>query len=228
VQHLFKSSDLFANCLVKMDEGNNVFSISIFHKFEDERLPILVCSVESLDDISIWKRGSIREVVRFAGREVVKRTALNQRLSTEHLSYRCHTFVNENSLGVAILTTLGYPPRVAHDLIKIVFDQFVEIDFYKTNKDKLQNQTKDVDFHGYDSVLTDLINQYKTPEQIDRIMLIENELEETKQIILNSLDRLLARGERLEDLVNRTNDLSFSTKQFAKRSDDLNKCCTWL
>jgi len=210
------------------DQKNDIFSISIFHKFDDDRMPILVASVESLDDISMWKRGSVREVVRFAGREVVKRTMIGQRLSTEHLSYRCHTFVNERSLGVAILTTLPYPPRVAHDLIKIVFDQFVEIDFYKVNKDKFQNQIKDLDYHGFDRQLTELVTQYKTPEQIDRIMLIQNELEETKQIILNSLDRLLERGEKLEDLVNRTNDLSFSTKQFAKRSDDLNKCCSWL
>jgi synaptobrevin family protein YKT6 len=188
----------------------------------------MICSAENLEGISIWKRGSVREVVRFAGREVVKRTPIGQRQSTEHLNYRCHTYVSEDCIGVAVLSTYEYPHRVAHDLITIVFERFCDTNYYRTNSTRFASQTRDLDFKGFDSTMNELLEQYRAPEKVDNILMIHNELEETKGIILNSLDKLLDRGDRLDDLLDRTSDLSFATKQFAKRADDLNKCCTWL
>jgi synaptobrevin family protein YKT6 len=215
-----------------MQENQNyIFSISIFFKNPTDdvaAMPTMISSVESLEDISIWKRGSVKEVIRFAGREVVKRTPKGQRQSTEHLNYRCHTYVANTNIGIAVLSTLNYPPRVAHDLVGIAYDRFIESDFYETNKNKFINQTRDLEYRGLDNVMTELIVQYRKPEQVDRISMIQNELDEARTIIQGTLDNLLDRGEKLDDLMNRTSDLSFSTKQFAKRTDDLNKCCTFL
>lgn len=39
------------------------------------------------------------------------------------------------------------------------------------------------------------------------------------------LDELVERGERLEELARKSDDLSFQTKAFSERAKDLNRCC---
>eukprot|EP01129_Flabellula_baltica_P004669 TRINITY_DN1644_c0_g1_i1.p1 TRINITY_DN1644_c0_g1~~TRINITY_DN1644_c0_g1_i1.p1 ORF type:complete len:215 (-),score=43.85 TRINITY_DN1644_c0_g1_i1:107-751(-) len=212
------------------EEDQRLFSISILyrHPVDEDREPIYVTYVDAIDHVSFWTRGNVREGLRFVGREVTKRTQPNQRQSIEHMGYRCHTFVSNRDIAVAVVSTLGYPHRVAHDLITNVFEMFMETDYYNTNKKKLCLQTRDQSFSGLNGEITELLTSYQDPEQVDRILMIQNQLNQTRDIVLSTLDKLLERGESLESLLDRTNDLSFQTKHFAKRTDDLNKCCNFL
>jgi synaptobrevin family protein YKT6 len=73
-----------------------------------------------------------------------------------------------------------------------------------------------------------MIQKYQQPEQVDSMMQIEKDLDATKGILLKSIDQLLVRGERLEDLAAKSNDLSFQSKAFMQKSKDLNSCCVIL
>ncbi len=71
-----------------------------------------------------------------------------------------------------------------------------------------------------------MIAQYQQPDKVDNIMQIEKDLDETKAVLVKSIDQLLVRGEKLEDLAQKSQDLSFQSKAFMKKSEDLNSCCT--
>jgi len=57
---------------------------------------------------------------------------------------------------------------------------------------------------------------------------IQNDLDKTKDIIINSMQQLMDRGERLEVLAQRSEDLSFQSKVFLEKSQDMNRCCVIL
>jgi synaptobrevin family protein YKT6 len=77
---------------------------------------------------------------------------------------------------------------------------------------------------GIDQVLA----KYQNPTEADKVLKIQKELEETKQIVVKNIDQLLERGEKLDDLAQKSNDLSFQSKAFASRAEDLNRCCVIL
>ncbi len=54
------------------------------------------------------------------------------------------------------------------------------------------------------------------------------ELDETKDILVKSIDQLLERGEKLESLAEKSNDLSFHSKAFMKQAESMNSCCVIL
>ena len=58
---------------------------------------------------------------------------------------------------------------------------------------------------------------------------IIQELDETKEILLQTIEKIIERGEKLEDLLERTHDISIHSRDFKKQSEKLNSsCCTIL
>jgi synaptobrevin family protein YKT6 len=73
-----------------------------------------------------------------------------------------------------------------------------------------------------------LLQTYQDPQQADKIEAVKKELDETKEILFKSIDQVLQRGEKLETLVQRSEDLSFQSKAFLERSESMNRCCIIL
>ena len=76
--------------------------------------------------------------------------------------------------------------------------------------------------------LDDLWLKYSDGKNADKIQQIKTELDETKVIILKSIDDLLERGEKITTLVEKTEALSQDSMTFAKKSKHLNRCCVIL
>ncbi len=53
------------------------------------------------------------------------------------------------------------------------------------------------------------------------------EVKETKKVLMRSVSQILERGEKIEDLVDKTETLSETSKVFFKQSRKLNSCC-WI
>jgi synaptobrevin family protein YKT6 len=76
--------------------------------------------------------------------------------------------------------------------------------------------------------IKNLLAQYSKPDQVDKLFKVQRDLDDTKEILLKSIDDLLERQEKLDDLITKTNDLSFQSKTLVKNSEKLNRCCTIL
>jgi synaptobrevin family protein YKT6 len=54
---------------------------------------------------------------------------------------------------------------------------------------------------------------------------LQREIDEVKAIMVENIDKILVRGTKIDDLVQRSSELDDSSKQFYKRSKDLKSCC---
>ena len=132
--------------------------------------------------------------------------------------YICHVYHHPNKLGCAIITDKDYPNRVVFTLINDVISTFIEqYPFWKV-----------YDKHTECDTVEGLLNKYQEPEKIDPITKINQELAETKEIMVQNIDKVLARGEKIEVLMDKSKDLSNTSKTFYKKSKRLNRCCNIL
>ena len=58
------------------------------------------------------------------------------------------------------------------------------------------------------------LRKYQDPKQADAIMRVQQELDETKIVLHKTIESVLARGEKLDDLVVRSDALSAQSKRF--------------
>jgi synaptobrevin family protein YKT6 len=70
------------------------------------------------------------------------------------------------------------------------------------------------------------IVSYQDPKQVDKLSKIQQELDETTQIMHETIDKVLERGVKLDDLVDRSADLSSQSRMFYKTAKKHNSCCT--
>ena len=71
-------------------------------------------------------------------------------------------------------------------------------------------------------------DQAQNPNDVDQIYSIQQTLDETMVIMHENIDRILERGEQIDDLVERSKSLSESSKMFYKASRRMNRCCHLL
>jgi hypothetical protein len=62
------------------------------------------------------------------------------------------------------------------------------------------------------------------PAAADKLTRVQAELDKTKTILHETIESVLDRGERLDDLVNKSNELSFASKQFYRQAKKTNSC----
>ncbi|CAI7834703.1 unnamed protein product [Closterium sp. NIES-53] len=65
----------------------------------------------------------------------------------------------------------------------------------------------------------------KDPVEADKLMKIQKELDETKFILHKTIDSVLERGEKLDTLVEKSNDLSMASQLFYQQAKKNNQCC---
>lgn len=62
--------------------------------------------------------------------------------------------------------------------------------------------------------LKDYLAKYQDPAQADSIMKIQRELDETKIVLHKTIESVLQRGEKIDDLVAKSDGLSAQSKMF--------------
>ncbi|RYG99110.1 hypothetical protein EON65_50615 [archaeon] len=113
-----------------------------------------------------------------------------------------------------------YPPRVAYTLLTKLFEDFVA--FKPDWKTEKRNEAI-----VWPQLERDLA-RYQDPANADQIMRIQKNLDETRDVLHQTIDSVLARGEKLEDLVERSGELSAQSKLFYREAKRANSCCAVL
>jgi synaptobrevin family protein YKT6 len=67
-----------------------------------------------------------------------------------------------------------------------------------------------------EATLQQYLAKYQNPKQADTIMRVQAELDETKVVLHKTIESVLERGEKLDNLVERSNALSAQSKMFYK------------
>lgn len=127
--------------------------------------------------------------------------------------------VRRDGLACVVLTDKEYPARVAGDLIRLAVEAFVAA--VPTWATAVQCAPPVPRLH-------ELLTAYQQPDAVDKMTKIQNDLDDTKKVLVKSIDDLMIREQELNKLVDKSEDLSFQSKAFMKSSQAMNGCCTLL
>eukprot|EP00793_Prasinoderma_coloniale_P004685 PRCOL_00000446-RA len=182
--------------------------------------PVGLGAAHDVSSFGYFERKAVREMLAFVGRTVAKRTLEGQRQSVEHEAYICHCY---NRGGLIGLTFVGkdYPSRAAFSVVNKVMDEFTD-----SKGDAWKAVTADTT--DGDEIVNAALQKYQDPHEADKLLKIQRELDETKVILHKTIDSVLQRGEKLDSLVDKSNDLSLASQVFYKAAKKNNQCCKMM
>jgi len=192
-----------------------LLSIIIF-KAEAERATVL-CAAIDVSSFGYFERSGVSEFLVFASRTLAQRVPLGLS-SVLQEQYMCYSYRTDADLACVLMCEEPYPRRAAISIITETLREFATTQVGKYEGPVVENGVP------YPPLMEKL-KKYQDPAEADKILKLEKELEETKCIMYSNIELLLARGEKIDDLVAKTNDLSTQTKGFYKTSKKLNRRC---
>lgn len=195
-----------------------VISIAIVRTGSDLNEPIPLSVTNDLSTFGFFQRQAVKEMLMFLTKTFMKRTEPGQRQSIEHEGYVVHCYVRQDGLGGTVTTDLEYPSRVAFVLLGQILEEYTTTfgDTWKT-----MTVPESVAFPPGEVY----IQKYQNPAEADKVTKIQRDLDETTQILHKTIDSVLERGVKLDNLVDKSNDLSAQSKLFYKQAKKTNSCC---
>lgn len=160
----------------------------------------------------------------FMTKMFTKRTEPGQRQSVEHAGYVIHCHVrSDGRLGGTVTTDREYPARVAFALLGQLLEDFCA----QHGDSSWMSPTTTTPETVFAFPKAEIyLQQYQNPVQADKMTKIQRDLDATKQILHQSIDSVLERGVKLDDLVLKSTDLSAQSKVFYKTARKTNsRCC---
>ncbi|EAU86788.1 vesicle membrane protein with acyltransferase activity [Coprinopsis cinerea okayama7 len=195
-----------------------IFSIAILQAPPGGAATVL-SSASDLSSFSFFQRGAIQEFMTFFTKTVAERTSSGQRQSVQEKEYTFHTYNRggPEQIAAVLICDQEYPVRPAYSLLTKALDDFTS----KVPQSSYSNPSS-ISFPEIDVY----IQKYQDPRQADTIMRVQQELDETKIVLHKTIESVLQRGEKLDNLVDRSNALSAQSKMFYKTAKKQNSCCT--
>ncbi|KAG7529390.1 hypothetical protein FFLO_05705 [Filobasidium floriforme] len=202
----------------------------------------VLCQVNDLSSFSFYQRGSVGEFMGFFTKTVAERTSPNTPSSVEENSYKAHVFrtpsaPGKTGLACVMITDLEYPYRPAFTLItKILDEQSSLVSQLPTpgSSSIAGGSNPSMAASGglspaqkgkLEATLQQYLTKYQDPTQADTIMKVQKELDETKIVLHKTIESVLERGEKIDNLVERSNALSNQSKMFYRTAKKQNSCC---
>ncbi|XP_056096685.1 synaptobrevin homolog YKT6 isoform X2 [Rhinichthys klamathensis goyatoka] len=177
-----------------------LYSLSILYKGSTKSN--LLKAAYDLSSFSFFQRSSVQEFMTFTSALIVERSPLGSRASVKEQEYLCHVYVRNDNLGGVVIADGEYPSRVCFTLLDKVLDEF-------------SRQVNSIDWPSGS----------QNPREADAMTKVQAELDETKIILHNTMESLLERGEKLDDLVQKSEHLGNQSKAFYKTARKQNSCC---
>ena len=193
-----------------------LFSLLVLYK--GEQSAHVLKGAYDLSSFSFFQRSSVQEFITFTSKVVTERTTIATRQSVKEGEYMCHVFVRNDSLAGVCLSDHEYPHRVAHSLISIILDDF-------TGQVPRAEWPVGNPVQGFAGPLDVYLKKYQTPEAVDPLTKVQADLDETKIILHDTISAVLERGEKLDDLVAKSEGLSAQSKAFYGCARKSNSCC---
>ncbi|XP_030841460.1 synaptobrevin homolog YKT6 [Strongylocentrotus purpuratus] len=193
-----------------------LFSIMVLYKGATK--VTILKSASDLSSFGYFQRSSVQEFMNFTSKIVVERTQQKLRSSVKEKDYIFHVMCRESNLAGVIISDSDYPPRVSFTLLNKVLEEFSNAVSPSTWPTLSENSA------GYQGLEPYLV-KYQNPSESDPMMRIQKDLDETKFIMHDTIESMLNRGEKLDDLVAKSDDLSAQSKTFYKTARKTNSCC---
>jgi synaptobrevin homolog YKT6 len=216
---------------------HHVHAIVVVRQFADEDAAILGMA-EDLTEFNYFTRGSVREAIRFAVRTIGARVAAGEcelawlccqwqfpdtRVAAgisrvEYEGHLCQNFMYPTGMGVMVVTSRDYPARVALGLAQQLAEEFLKE--YSSTWASLKEDS----VSGW-APINKAIVDFQKPEEADKLLRVKAKLDDVKASLCSTIDQVLRRGEKLDTLMEKSKDLSDTSKKFYKKAKSMDSCC---
>lgn len=157
-------------------------------------------------------------MLNFFNKTMIKRTEAGQRQSITHECHVVHCYVRSDGLAGSVVTDAEYPSRVAFVLLTQILEDFIGT---VGSSWRTVIEPDSITFPAIDEYM----RRYQNPGEADKVTKIQQDLDETTQILHKTIDSVLERGTKLDSLVEKSEDLSRQSKMFYKQAKKTNSCC---
>jgi len=171
-----------------------------------------------LTSISFFQRGTAQDFIQFTSKVLAERTSVGARQSVKEAEYMCHVFVRADNLAGVVVSDHEYPPRVAHTMLTRLLEDFA-------GQISQAEWSSGQQVGGFNGQCESYLAKFQDPKQSDSMSRLQNDLDETKIVLHNTIEAVLQRGEKLDDLVDKSEALTMQSKAFYKTARKTNSCC---
>lgn len=181
---------------------------------------VICSSAIDVSSFGFFQRSSAQEFMIFVSRTVAKRTQPFSKVQLQQEPHVIFAQASGDGLVAVAVCDNEYNARVAFTMLGQVLQ-----DFQQTFRGKYQRPVGD-NFIQWPE-LQNTLTKYQNPEEADKILKIKKEIEETKVIMYDAIDKILERGEKIDNLVQKSDDLGMASKSFYTQAKKTNSgCCS--
>jgi len=184
--------------------------------------PIILTGEQDVSDWSYFTRDGIKQFMVFTSRTVFNQVH-NLKATVKEKEYFCHCIKAKDGFGAVLIADAEYKNSLAFILISDLLNKFRRK--FSARADFKARCTKD---HGFDAdfpELAKLLVDAQDPMKVDKVAKIQATLDQTKAVMYDTIDSLLDRGVKLDDLVEKSDDLTDRSKKFYEAAKSTNSCC---
>ncbi|KAG5492626.1 hypothetical protein JKF63_01205 [Porcisia hertigi] len=183
---------------------------------------VICCSAIDVSSFGFFQRTSAREFIVFLSRTVAKRVALGGKTQITENGNVVYAYATLDGLVAIAVSDIEYNARVAFTLLTELVSQFQQ-----TFRGKYESAQGKADEFLHWPYLHDALEKYQKPEEVDKILRIKRDIEDTKVVMYNAIDQIIERGQKIDDLVLKSEDLGMASKTFYSQAKQTNSgCCT--
>lgn len=177
-------------------------------------------SAIDVSSFGYFQRSSAQEFIIFISRTIAKRAAPSSKLHITQEPHVMFSHASADGLVAVAVCDNEYNPRVAFTMLAQVM-----ADFQSTFRGKYGDGLKDNAIQWPE--LQKTLTRFQTPEEADKILKIKKDIEETKIVMYDAIDKILERGEKIDALVQKSDDLGAASKTFYTQAKKTNSgCCS--
>jgi hypothetical protein len=103
-----------------------LISLSLLNNNLSLAQPVILCLESDLSSFGILERSTVKDLIVFLSRNVVKNAPVSQRQTTNHESYSIHCFAYSSGLAGVAISDQEYSARAAHGVIAHMIEAFQE------------------------------------------------------------------------------------------------------
>ncbi|QOY41570.1 Synaptobrevin [Cryptosporidium parvum] len=193
------------------------YSIIICNENDESSVKIL-SSCYCLSRFSYFERSYIKEIFIFIVKSITPKLNSGVQEIITHDEYTIFSYKWSDGLSISMICDDDFPARIAFSSI---FEAYMNI------KDKNQHELSLLDDKLIYRTIFTILNKYKEPLISDAITESQIKIDKAREAINVSLKSFLDRGENLDELIQKSNDLSDSSKKLFKMSKKTKRpCCS--
>ena len=200
-----------------------ILSMHILHKRVDKS--IFLKSSYQLDFMNFLKRKYAKEGLVFSARTIINKIKKGQMIRIQQEdspTVFIYGHVNDSNIGVVLICDDKYPESAACRIILEIETKFLAI--YSADFFNNYSEDQDMKFPELDV----MISKYQDPQEADKLIKIEKDLDEIQHTLHKTMNDLMDRGEKLDDLMKKSEDISGTAYSFYKKSKEANQSCCSL